>query len=116
MRWLDGITDSMDTYETYSRGPKKGQIKPKSVKWYGRVIRTGKYARSIHHRIMTEGDQFTEGEIGSPSMPGLPHLLEKGHGYYPAKAKKHIEPAFEEAKAGFEKSVDQAVERAINDV
>ena len=83
---------------------------------YGRVIKAGKYARSIRHRMRKRGGHEFEGEIGSPSLPGLPHLLEKGHarigGGYVA-GRKHIEPAANEAFGKFEEFLDEAIEGAI---
>ena len=92
-------------------GPHKGQVKEG---WRGKTIKTGKYARTIRHHMLSTGEE-TEGEIGSSSMPGLAHLLEKGHGFFPAAPHVHIEPAAEEAFADFEKRVDRAVEEAIDD-
>lgn len=97
----------------YKSGPRKGKIKSG---WYGRTYRTGKYARSIRHQ--TTGHGVTpEGEIGSPSMPGLAHLLEKGHAMVDGgktKAYVHIEPAAEEAFGDFEKLLDEVIDDAIS--
>ena len=98
----------------YKSGKHKGQIKSG---WYGRVYTTGKYANSINSHLIKGGDS-PEGEIGSPTVPGLAHLLEKGHasvggGFVGGRA--HIAPAAEEAFKDFEKRADRAVERAIND-
>lgn len=112
---------------SYSRGGwgKRKQLYTKSgrksrkVAWYGKTIRTGKYARSISHHILTQGGDITDGEIGSASMPGLAHLLEKGHallGGGSARAFVHIEPASEVAFAELERLIDRGVERAINDI
>lgn len=99
----------------FKSGRRKGQIK--SINWYGKVYKTGRYARSIRHHILSSGTS-PEGEIGSVSMPGLAHLLEKGHasiggGYVPAY--EHIAPAADTAFGRFEDLLEQAIEEAIND-
>lgn len=97
----------------YKRGKRKGQIK--SIAWYGVTYKTGKYARSIRHHLLSSGQMVTEGEIGSPSMPGLAHLLEKGHGGpFPAGSHEHIAPAYDEAEADLEYGIDKAIDRAID--
>lgn len=98
--------------ETYKRGKRKGQIK--SIKWYGKTYKTGKYARSIRHHMLSMAET-PSGEIGSPSMPGLAHLLEKGHGYYTASAHPHIAPAYDEAAKDFEARLDDVIDEAIKD-
>lgn len=100
----------------YRSGPHKGEVKSG---WYGRVYKTGKYANSITHHMLTSGGDTPDGEIGSSTMPGLPHLLEKGHasvgGGFVA-GREHIAPAAEEAFDDFERQIDRAVDRAINDL
>lgn len=102
--------------ETYKSGKRKGQLK--AIRWYGRTYKTGRYANSIRHRMTQSGGSNTVGEIGSASMPGLAHLLEKGHaaiGGGTVPAYEHIAPAADEAFADFERLVDEAVEEAINE-
>ena len=102
-------------YDLYKSGKKRGQVK--KVHWYGRTYKTGKYANSISHHVM-RGGSTPEGEIGSRSLPGLPHLLEKGHasvGGGFVGGREHIAPAAEEAFEDFEQRADLAVERALND-
>lgn len=100
--------------EHYKSGKRKGQIK--SISWFGKVYKTGKYARSIHHQLLSSGASVTTGEIGSASMPGLAHLLEKGHGGpAPAGAHQHIAQAYEVAAKSLEDGIGEAVERAINE-
>lgn len=100
----------------YKSGPRKGQAR--AIDWYGKVYKTGRYARSIHHHMLAGGD-LPEGEIGSPSMPGLAHLLEKGHsmiGGGSVPAYEHIAPAaddaFEDVEREMERAVDDAIESA----
>ena len=45
----------------------------------GAPVRRGKYKASIRWHMMNSGGDTPDGEIGSPTLPGLPHLLEKGH-------------------------------------
>ena len=96
----------------YKSGKRKDQIK--DIAWYGKTFKTGRYARSIKHH-MTSGGVSPEGEIGSASMPGLAHLLEKGHGYYTAAPHVHIEPAADEAFKDFDRRLDEAIDKAISD-
>lgn len=98
--------------ETYKSGKRKGQVK--SINWYGKTYKTGRYARSIRHHMLSQAGS-PEGEIGSASMPGLAHLLEKGHGHYPAAPHVHIAPAADEAFKDFDTQLDKAIDKAIND-
>lgn len=101
--------------ETFKSGPRKGKVKSG---WYGRLYKTGKYARSIKHQMLKQGGSVAEGEVGSASMPGLAHLLEKGHasiGGGKVRAHVHIEPASKEAFTDFEKLLDEAIEEALNE-
>ena len=59
-----------------------------------------------------------DGEIGSASMPGLAHLLEKGHasvGGGFVSGREHIAPAADEAFDDFERRLGASVERAIDE-
>ena len=85
---------------------------------YGRKVTAGKYARSIRCHMLNNSTTSPEGEVGSSSMPGLPHLLEKGHakvggGMVPGR--EHIANAANDAFEVFEATIDEAVERAIDD-
>ena len=66
----------------------------------GAPARTGNYAKSIRYRVKGSGREV-QGHVYS-TMPGLPHLLEKGHakvGGGRTRAIEHIAPA---ADDGFE--------------
>ena len=75
---------------------------------------TGKYAKSIRSTAKKKGLQSLS-ETGS-TMPGLPHLLEKGHattGGGRVAGREHIAPAADEAFAVFEEAVSDGVDRAL---
>lgn len=98
----------------FKSGAHKGQVKSG---WYGRTYKTGKYANSISHHMLQGGDT-PEGEIGSPTVPGLVHLLEKGHasiGGGFVGGREHVAPASEEAFKDFEQEVDKGVEAALRE-
>ena len=85
---------------------------------YGREVTAGKYARSIRSRMIVDNEDIPTGEAGSPSMPGLPHLLEKGHakvGGGSVAGREHIAPAADEAFEFFEKSAYEIMELAIDE-
>ena len=78
---------------------------------------TGRYASSITYRVKGRGAEV-EAEVGSATMPGLPHLLEKGHarvggGFVPGRP--HIAPAAEEAFKVTEDAFDELIEDAIGE-
>lgn len=74
-----------------------------------------KYAQSISYTVKDRSGDISV-EIGSKTMPGLPHLLELGHatvggGFVPGRP--HISPAADTAMEQFEKDVEKAVQEAI---
>ena len=82
----------------------------------GAPVDRGKYKKSIRWHIIDNGLDTPSGEIGSPSMPGLPHLLEKGHarvGGGRVPGIPHIAPAAEVAFDATEDAVSRGIGRLI---
>ena len=71
--------------------------------------RTGKYSKSIRFRVDASGDK-PKATVYS-TMPGLPHLLEKGHatiGGGRVAGRPHVAPA---AESGFDRAMESLEQR-----
>lgn len=80
-------------------------------------VLTGAYAAGVSYRVKGSGKEV-EATIGNATMPGLAHLLEKGHakvggGYVPPRV--HIAPAYEDAVKVTEKAFEELVEQAVGE-
>lgn len=77
--------------------------------------RTGRYANSLSYKVKGEGME-AEGEVGSKTLPGLVHLLEKGHaevGGGRTAAYPHMAPGFDAGAPEFEKRLLEGVGRVL---
>lgn len=82
----------------------------------GQRYSTGEYAASIRGHVIDRSEEHPAGEIGSPTLPGLPHLLEFGHakvGGGRVNGIEHVKPAadeaFEDAFAAAEKKIEEGL-------
>lgn len=76
---------------------------------------TGAYAKSISYTVQGSGAEVSA-EVGSKTLPGLPHLLEMGHakvGGGRVNGIEHIAPAAKIAFKETEETFVELVERAI---
>jgi len=95
------------------RGAKTVKAKAAACGWSGK---TGeRYVNGFHSKVTREGSEVSA-EIGNEDVPGLVHLLEKGHNTLAGKrvaGKPHVAPAFEEISRDLEESVGEAVGKAL---
>lgn len=100
------------------------RAKAKALNWsegdhtyrkHGKTYTTGMYVRSIKSHMVDKTPEHPAGEAGTPSIPGLGHLLEGGHnipGGGQVRGRPHIMPAAQEA---FDYTMD-LMEREIGEV
>ncbi len=78
----------------------------------GSPVRTGRYRAGWATRTRRDGADRYTGVVYNKDVPGLPHLLEKGHakvGGGRVAGNEHIAPAADAAFQDFERRVDEAV-------
>lgn len=76
---------------------------------------TTRYISGFTYKVNRNGN-YSYGEVGNKKIPGLVHLLEKGHyvmGGGRARAFPHMEPAYDSAVDRFPKLLKNAVRKHL---
>lgn len=76
---VEGVQTGLRTGAKLWREHARKKIGKHTYKRHGETYQTGNYAKSIHSHMTSKDEMRPAGEIGSPKMPGLTHLLQKGH-------------------------------------
>lgn len=101
--------------EVLAKGLEAGAKKAKQEWSEGAPVKTGKYAKSIRYKVDRKGESPQATTYST--MPGLPHLLEKGHatiggGYVAGRV--HIAPAAEDGFDEAMRAAEAAIEEALD--
>ena len=78
--------------------------------------KTGRYAKSLSYKVK-RGGMKSSGEVGSKELPGLVHLLEKGHakvGGGSVAGRPHMVDGFDAGVPAFQEELMRGVERALS--
>jgi len=76
---VQGVRIGVRTGAKLWRKHAKERIGQHEYKRHGETITSGKYAKSIRSHMISTDAIHPAGEVGSPKMAGLTHLLENGH-------------------------------------
>lgn len=115
---IQGILDRMDDAIEDGR-PKvvRDAAKTARKEWKAKAPKkTGRYADSIQMKVFKDTASETKADVGSATLPGLPHLLEHGHakvGGGRVPARPHVAKAAEVAMQQLEEEINDLVDRAI---
>lgn len=109
---VDGVESRMPQALSQSLQLGKRHVKANAAQFKG----SGAYARGWSARRDPDGRGSYVGHVYNKDMPGLPHLLEKGHakvGGGRVAGREHIAPAAEDAFEDFERRVKKAVDDSL---
>jgi len=92
------------------------KLAKKNARGFGWKGKTGKaYIAGISNRVTRTG-VITTAEVGNKRMPGLAHLLEKGHNTLAGRrieGKPHLAPAWDDTKDVFFKDALEGVDKVL---
>ena len=83
----------------------------------GKVITSGAYAKSIRSHVTDKSEDHPSGEVGSPKLAGLSHLLEFGHariGGGSVAPVLHISDSADVAFSAAVEAAEKAIEEALS--
>lgn len=117
-----GVKIAAKEWRTEARekfGGKRGKkSNERTYRKHGETYTTGAYSRSIRSHMTDTSQDHPAGEVGSPKMPGLPHLLEFGHAKVGGGRVDAIPHVSDAADRAFEEAfgiVSDAVGEALDD-